>query len=144
MRPKRHEGGAALVEFALILPVLLMLAVMTTEFGRALYRYNTTAKVVRDAVRYLSVQQPGTHVTEARNIIVYGNPSGTGEPLDPALTADLVPEPTWQLTGENPVINTVTVRVSGYRFRPLVGRFFGLEFDVLTFSDISATMRSPL
>lgn len=141
---KKPQRGAALVEFALILPLLLILTFVTTELGRALYRYNTTAKVVRDAVRYLSVQQPGTHTQEARNIIVYGNPQGAGEPLDPALGLANVPDPTWQLAGATPVINTVTVRVTGYQFRPLIGQFFGARFDVLTFSDISATMRSPL
>ena len=141
---KNTQQGAALVEFALILPLLLILTFVTTELGRALYRYNTTAKVVRDAVRYLSVQQPGTRIQEARNIIVYGNPQGVGEPLDPALGPGNVPDPTWQLAGASPVINTVTVRVAGYQFRPLIGQFFGVRFAVLTFSDISATMRSPL
>ena len=140
----KPQRGAALVEFALILPLLLILSFVTTELGRALYRYNTTAKVVRDAVRYLSVQQPGTHIEEARNIIVYGNPQGVGEPLDPELRAANVPAPSWQLAGSSPVINTVTVRVTGYQFRPLIGRFFGVRFDVLTFGEISATMRSPL
>ena len=140
----KPQRGAALVEFALVLPLLLILAFVTTELGRALYRYNTTAKVVRDAVRYLSVQQPGTHMAEARNIIVYGNPQGEGNALDPELGAANVPDPTWQLAGASPVINTVTVRVTGYQFRPLIGRFFGVRFEVLTFGDISATMRSPL
>lgn len=140
----KPQRGAALVEFALILPLLLILSFVTTELGRALYRYNTTAKVVRDAVRYLSVQQPGTHIEEARNIIVYGNPQGVGKPLDPELRAANVPAPSWQLAGSSPVINTVTVRVTGYQFRPLIGRFFGVRFDVLTFGEISATMRSPL
>jgi Flp pilus assembly protein TadG len=109
---KTHQQGVALVEFALVLPLLLVLSLLTAELGRAVYRYNTTAKAVRDAVRYLSVQTPGTHVAEARNLIVYGNVAGTGPLLDSALTTANVAAPTWQTAGSNPVINTVTVRVS--------------------------------
>jgi Flp pilus assembly protein TadG len=139
-----RQKGVALVEFALVLPLLLLLTLLATELGRAVYRYNTTAKAVRDAVRYLSVQTPGTHVTEARNLVVYGNVAGTGPLLDTALTTANVPAPTWQAAGSDPVINTVTVRVSGYQFRPLVAAMFGARFTTITFSDIRATMRSPL
>jgi len=141
---KIRQRGVALVEFAFVLPLLLVLSLASTELGRAVYRYNTTAKAVRDAVRYLSVQTPGTHVTEARNLIVYGNVAGTGPMLDTALSAANVPVPTWQSTGSNPLINTVTIRVSGYRFQPLITNMFGTQFGAITFNDISATMRSPL
>jgi Flp pilus assembly protein TadG len=139
-----RQTGVALIEFAFVLPLLLVLSLTAAELGRAVYRYNTTAKVVRDAVRYLSVQTPGTHLTEARNLVVYGNPAGTGALLDSALTEANVATPTWQTAGSNPLINTVTVRVTGYQFRPMIGNMFGARFAVFTFSDISATMRSPL
>jgi Flp pilus assembly protein TadG len=139
---RTRQRGVALVEFAFVLPLLLVLSLIATEMGRAVYRYNTTAKAVRDAVRYLSVQTPGTHINEARNLIVYGNTAGTGPMLDTALGADKVPAPTWQTTGSNPLINTVTIRVSGYQFRPLVTNMFGARFAAITFNDISATMRS--
>ena len=139
-----REQGVALVEFAFVLPVLLVLSLLCTELGRAVYRYNTTTKAVRNAVRYLSVHTPGTHATEARNLVLYGNVAGTGALLDSALTAAMVPAPTWQPAGSNPVINTVTIRVSGYQFRPMIANMFGASFTTITFNDISATMRSPL
>ena len=142
MRTRQH--GGALVEFAFVLPLLLVLSLVAAELGRAVYRYNTTAKVVRDAVRYLAVQTPGSNVNQARNLILYGNVAGTGPLLDPALTAANVPAPTWQTAGSDPLINTVTVRVSGYQFRPMIANMFGARFAVIPFNDISATMRSPL
>jgi Flp pilus assembly protein TadG len=142
MRTRQH--GVALVEFALVLPLLLVLSLVSAEIGRAVYRYNTTAKVVRDAVRYLSVQTPGTHIAEARNLILYGNEAGSGELLDTGLTAANVPDPAWQTTGSDPLINTVTIRVAGYQFRPMITNMFGARFTTLTFNDISATMRCPL
>lgn len=141
---RHRQQGVALVEFAFVLPLLLIVTLLCAELGRAVYRYNTTAKTVRDAVRYLSVQTPGTHAAEARNLILYGNVAGTGALLDPALTAANVPAPTWQTAGSDPLINTVTVRVSGYQFRPMVANMFDARFSVIAFNDISATMRSPL
>ena len=141
---KTKQNGVALVEFSLILPLLLLLTFITTEFGRAMYQYNTITKSVRDAVRYLSTETPGTHQAEAKNLIVYGNLAGTGTPLALGLTLANVSTPTWQTTGSNPVINTVTVQVTGYTFRPLVPSVFGTTFGNIPYSPISATMRSPI
>ena len=140
------QSGVALVEFALILPLLLILTFVTTEYSRALFQYNILTKSVRDAARYLSVYNPGdtTKFPIAKNLVVYGNPSGTGVPLAIGLTTSLVPNPVWQTAGTAPVINTVTIRVTGYIFQPLFASAFGVNFGNLAFADISATMRAPL
>jgi hypothetical protein len=141
---KTRQNGVALVEFALILPLLLLLTLITTEFGRAMYQYNTLTKSVRDAVRYLSVQTPNTHMAEASNLIVYGNLAGTGTPLALGLTLANVPPPTWQSAGSNPVIRTVTVQITGYKFTSLLPSVFGVNFGTIPITPISATMRSHL
>lgn len=140
----KRQKGVALVEFALVLPFLLLLTMITTEFGRAMYQYNTLTKSVRDAVRYLSLQTPGTKIPEARNLLVYGNLAGTGTPLALGLTTSHVPNPTWQTAGTNPVINTVTVRIEGYTFNSMFPSVFGIPFGSIPFSNITATMRSYL
>jgi Flp pilus assembly protein TadG len=139
---KLSETGVALTEFALILPLLLILTFITTEFGRALYQYNTITKSVRDAARYLSVQTAGTKITEAKNLVVFGNTAGTGAGLTAGLTISNVPNPTWQPAGTNPTINTVTIRVTNYTFRSLFTSAFGVTFGNITYGPISATMRS--
>jgi len=144
VKSNRNIRGVAIVEFALVLPVLLILTFVVIEFGRAIYQYNTLTKSVRDAVRYLSVQTPDTHITEARNLIVYGNTAGTGNPLALGLTTSHVTTPVWQTSGTNPVISTVTVQISGYSFVPLVPNVFGRAFATLPYSNIQATMRSGL
>jgi hypothetical protein len=83
-------------------------------------------------------------MAQARNLAVYGNLSGTGNPLVIGLAATNVPDPTWRTAGTGPVINTVTVTISGYQFRPIFASVFGQSFPTLTYSDISATMRSYL
>lgn len=140
----RKQHGVALVEFALILPFLLVLSIVTFELGRAIWQYNTLTKSVRDAARYLSIQTPGTKITQARNLMVYGNLGGTGAPLVVGLAPSHVPDPTWQTAGSAPVINTVTVRISGYTFSPMFATAFGLPIGNVTYSDITATMRSYL
>lgn len=149
---KGRQKGVALIEFALILPMLLLLSFITVEFGRAIWQYNTLTKSVREAARYLSIQTPGTQLAQARNLIVYGNLAGTGSPLVPGLTLDHVSSSgpsdpdccVWQTAGTNPVINTVTVRIHGYTFQSMMNVVRGNPFGAITFSDITATMRSYL
>lgn len=140
---KSRQKGVALIELALILPLLLLLAIVTTEYGRALYHYNAITKSMRDAVRYLSVQTPGTKLVETRNLVVFGNTTGTGSPLVPGLTVTHVAAPVWQTVSTNPVINTVTVTVTGFTFQPMFASVFGVAFGNVPYSDISATMRAP-
>lgn len=140
------QNGTAVIELALILPLLLLLTFITTEFGRAVYQYNTITKSVRDAARYLSVQTPDTHVAQARNLLVYGTlePGSGDAPLLPGLDLPEVEKAvSWQPAGTAPVINTVTVTIRGYSFRSLFGNVFGITFGNFNYNDISATMRAP-
>jgi len=50
----RCENGAALVEFGLLLPSLLVVLALSVEGGRIFWSYQTTITGVRDAARYLS------------------------------------------------------------------------------------------
>lgn len=60
MRPRfirrfwTREDGAALVEFSLLLPSLLVILALSVEGGRTFWSYQTTVTGVRDAARYLS------------------------------------------------------------------------------------------
>ena len=151
---KTRQKGTAIVEFALILPLLLLLTMITTEFGRAIYQYNTIVKSVRNATRYLSLQTPNTQIAEAQNLVVFGNIAGTGPALVLGLTVAQVSTipPTWRTTGSAPLINTVTITVTCYKFRPLLTSVFGVTFSSnitcdgingIRYGDISATMRAP-
>ena len=159
---KNTQRGVAIVEFALIVPLLILLSVITTEYGRALYQYNTLTKAVRDGARYLAMQTPPlsgsltpeeeTMVNRAKNLVVYGSFSNSGAPLAVGLNPSQVPDPQWQLQGAAPVINTVTIKVAGcatspppcYSFAPIFTGAFGVNFGIVNFADISATMRAPL
>lgn len=52
--PSTCQGGAAAVELALILPVLLLLIFMPLFIGRYFWHYTAAQKAAQDAARYLS------------------------------------------------------------------------------------------
>src|SRR5438876_2645470 len=84
---KRSDSGVQLVELAIVLPVLLMLFAAVAEFGRYFYEYTTLAKSSRHAVRYLATAYTdGRDDAAARNLVVYGNLTGTGNPILSGLT----------------------------------------------------------
>lgn len=139
------QRGVALVEFALLFPFLLVLTFTTTEFGRALYEYQGVTKSVRAAARYLSTQNPETHRDEAANLVVYGSIVGGRTPLVRNLAApEVTVTSVWGQEGTAPLIKTVTVTVTGYQFRSIFTTVFGLNFGTVTYSPITATMRSHL
>jgi Flp pilus assembly pilin Flp len=56
----RDEAGAAIIEFALVAPLLLVLVWGIIETGRAFYTINSLASAVRDGARYgAAVCPPG-------------------------------------------------------------------------------------
>ena len=150
MRKQHPQQGVALIELALAVPLMLLLSMIVIEFGRALYEYNTVTKSARDAVRYLSTktlntedQTPAILCADAKKLVVYGR-IGTGStPLAPGLKTGGV-SCNWQTTGSLPLIDTVTVTVTGYRFKSMVSNVFGtrLTDGGITFGPISATMRT--
>ncbi len=86
----KSQRGIAVIEFALILPVLMVLLLATAEFGRAFYQYNTLTKAIRDGARHLSdnslngagvIELGGTTSTAVKNLIVFGNSAGSGDAL---------------------------------------------------------------
>lgn len=52
------QRGQALVEFALVLPILLLMVIGIMDFGRALFVYSEVSNAAREAVRYAAVN-PG-------------------------------------------------------------------------------------
>jgi len=142
MRIKRTQRGVALVELAFVLPVLLVMTFIVTEFGRAIYQYNTLTKSVRDAARYLTIQTPNTNIAQAQNLVVYGTTTAGTTPLVRGLSTAMVSVSWLPPVGTNPPISPVTVQVTGYAFNSLMLSAFGLPFGSFTYSTISATMRS--
>lgn len=69
-----HARGAAAVEFALVMILLLMIAAGIVEFGRAFWYYDALTKATRDGARVMSVADKSTisstAVPEAKSLVV--------------------------------------------------------------------------
>lgn len=148
----RAQRGAAAVEFAILIVPLLLMLFGVTEYGRAIYQYNTLVKSVRDASRYLSAVAPGSGHAAARCLAVHGNSNCTGNPLAPGLTTGMVSicdagncaaTHNSQPTGSG-TANLVTVTVTGYTFQTLLNfTMSGLTIGApdITYDPIQNTMR---
>jgi Flp pilus assembly protein TadG len=69
------ERGAAAVEFAILLPLLLMLVLGTIEFGRAYNAQITLTNAARDGVRVMAISGNQTAArSAAKNAAVALNP----------------------------------------------------------------------
>ena len=52
-----NERGQALVEFALVLPIFVLLLVAIFDLGRAVFAYNTLTNAAREGARMAIVNQ---------------------------------------------------------------------------------------
>jgi Flp pilus assembly protein TadG len=86
--------GTAAIEFALLLPLLMLFVLASIEWGRAFYIHDIMAKATRDATRYLARTPrlvPGTVDTttgfglNAKNLALRGSMDGTQPLLIPNL-----------------------------------------------------------
>ena len=85
-RLRRDENGIAAVEFALVLPVLLLLGIGMTEMGRVVNQATTVQKALREGALYAARNQfPLTAAvkTTAENLVKKGDPTGAGAYLVP-------------------------------------------------------------
>ncbi len=156
----RRQRGTAAVEFAILLLPMLLLAFGVTEFGRAIYQYNTLVKSVRASARLLSLQAPDSEgydalVEDARCLAVHGNVDCTGPTLVPNLSAAQVKvcdRKQWSgckgssqgsyrsvATGEG-TIHLVAVRIEGYAL-PFIGLPLVVTTPTITLGPIEAVMR---
>jgi Flp pilus assembly protein TadG len=148
---RSKQSGVAAVEFAILFIPLIFMAFGMTEYGRALYEYDTLAKSARNAARFLTTQAPGNGFTTAQNLAVYGNELGTGPALAGGLTTAMVsicdssfPDttcPGYSAAVNGGGVNLVSVTINGYPFVPVVS-LVNLNFGLgpFNFGPISVTM----
>ena len=90
------ERGQSLVEFAMVLPLLLVVAFIITEFGRALWIQNVLTEAAGNACRAAIVSSAATYqqvAEDAANRILDASGMGTGASQGAAtVTSTLVDE----------------------------------------------------
>jgi Flp pilus assembly protein TadG len=139
----RSERGTQLVELAIVLPLLVVMLGAAAEFGRFFYTYQTLAKATRTGARYLMTESAaGTSDAKAKNLVVYGNQSGTGTPVISGLTGTNIR--VVRTGGSAAFPERVTVRIEGYTYQPVfdLGKLIGKpSFSLRVNVSPSTTMR---
>lgn len=113
-RFRRCQSGSPAVEFALVMPLFLLLIIGIVEMGSLLSEITAVEKGLR-AGAMLAARSPvlpigsagAISVTQIKNVAMYGNPSGTGNPRVEGWT-DLS---TITFTPRNETINGLVVTV---------------------------------
>ena len=103
---RRDERGISAVEFALVLPVMLLLAVGLTEMGRVVNQAATVEKSLRAGALFAARNQfPLTSAIEqtVENIVKTGDPAGGKDFLVPG----------WAKGGANFTVKTVSFDLEG-------------------------------
>jgi len=148
---KERQQGLAVVEFAIILPVVVLIALAVVELGRGLYQYNTLTKSVRDGVRYLSdvaIGPLGTidispHVSGTQNLVVYGDIDGGSTPILPGLATSDVSVTAVAVTLPGGGITTNHVQVSAnHTFTPLFPALSALGYSMVPTMTASSIERA--
>ena len=70
LRKRRYDTGQALVEMALVLPILCVLLFAVIDMGYALFVYSTLYSATREGVRIAAINDPTTTQDAIKNIIV--------------------------------------------------------------------------
>ena len=117
---KSNERGTTLVEFSIAATVFLVSMFGVIEFGRALWVHNALADAARRGARY-AVLHSADDIAKVKNVVVYGDEDGGGQPLIPNLAPSNV-----SVTYSNYALNqgTASVSINGYQFQfvvPIVG-----------------------
>jgi len=97
-RQSRSQRGTALIEFALILPILLVLTLAAVDLGRAFFTKNILHQAAREGVRMMVVM--ASPISEADKGLVRARAAEVASAAGLTLTPDPVvegPDPTTKM-----------------------------------------------
>ena len=117
---KKNERGSTLVEFAIGVLVFATAMFAVLEFGRVLWAHNALTDAARRGARY-AVLHAANDSAQVKNVVVFGDAAGTGNPMLPNLSAENV-SVVYNGFGLND--GTVTVSITNYQFQlviPIIG-----------------------
>jgi len=125
--------GNAMIEFALSTSILIPLFFGTFQFGYTFYVYNLLNTQMRAGARYASLKtfqcskagEIANFKRDVKNVIMYGNSAGTGNLMEPGLTAAQIDVEIKDAAGNNAdathVPSYVTVTTANYSVAGLTG-----------------------
>jgi Flp pilus assembly protein TadG len=138
-RTEKSEKGQTLVEFALVTLVFFILVFGITEFGRALWTWNTIVQATRAGARYAVVETPTSDDMQIKKVVAYNDPnaSSSSTPVVPGLTETNVTiqylNNDGSVASNKNVADLIAVSVTGYQFSFLVP-LFGTQIPLPSFT----------
>lgn len=138
MKHDRNKTGQSLVEFALVIPLLILMITFFIDAGRAIFTYSELANAVREGTRYAIVHSTET-AADLANIeseVRHYSPMLNPAEMDVNPIVDLAPD------GVNKVINISAT----YLYRPITPglRFFLGSSQAITLEAHSKALIAPL
>jgi hypothetical protein len=126
---RRSQPGTALIEMALIFPLVLFLLLGAIHFGYLFYLYNGLEKSVRDGARYAAsrtyvYERPTDYRQVVERAVVYGSQQGTAPLVDGLnyganqVLVELIPD-----NGTRP--QRVRVSIQNYTYQGVLSFIFG-------------------
>ena len=154
-RLSRSERGIQLAELAIVIPIFTLLFAATAEFGRYFYEYTSLAKATRVGARYLAnAKLSSENDTCAKNLVVFGNCAGSGEPILPRLATNNITITKRNSLGQVVTVGvpaTVTVEITGYQHQSLFNLggllkndTFSMDIDVKPSITMRYLLSTPL
>ena len=138
----RSDEGAELIEFALVLPMLLLVVLGIAEFGFMFQRYEVITNAAREGARIAVL--PGYSTTDVQNrvaaYVTQGRvPTTTTNPTVTVIDVDI------PLPGGVPIgAKRVTVTYAHtYMFLPGIGAMFGASYATVPLTAV-AEMRTEV
>lgn len=131
MKLTGHKGQS-LVEFALILPVFMLIVLGIFDFGRAIYSYSALHNAAREGARYGAVHPCDTAgITDMAQQMAVG--LGEGITVTPGIV----------YAGGAPTYIQVQVTFKFETVTPLVGSFLGTDGAILLSSKSHHHIENP-
>ncbi|HET7028378.1 MAG TPA: TadE family protein [Candidatus Limnocylindrales bacterium] len=144
LRSTQRPGGQALVEFALVFPLILLLIFGAVDFGRAIFAYNTLSEAARQANRLAIVDQTVTDVqaraTQAAPGVTFNLPNDVQVCFKAADSADKDCDPPNSDACSNLEIGCLAFVTAKTQFRPLTPVISTLVGTL----DLSSTSVGPI
>jgi TadE-like protein len=150
---RRRTRGQALVEFALVIPLFLLLIFGIVDAGRLIYAYNTVANSARNSARVAIVNQSttGTDTCDTMDATVYAVGCAISSGIGLGITAPDVSveyrDPTDAAACVTPLTNppvipmgcVAVVEVTGHfqALTPVIGQLIGAV-------DVTSTSKMPV
>lgn len=135
----KSERGAALVEFALVVPFLMLIMCATIDFGLAVYTLNNLTAAVREGGRFAATRNPPPAANDdSVRVRVYRYMSSlNNNGMTPAQVQATITNSAMDVNGN------ITVSITGYLYKPFTPLAPLLNMGVISMNR-TAIFRSEL